>query len=579
MTIYNPGMLVQARRRLWRVDSQQDSILYLTALDESSLQTRLYLPLESVQPGQLPMPDPNIVGSPQSLELMLRSFRLSMLHSTAPMLALQRSRAIPVAYQLVPLVMALGQQPVRMLIADDIGLGKTIEAGLIISELMARGLTRRILVVCPANLREQWQQALDYFFHIDANIFSRNERRYLERDLPAGSNLLEFYPTYIVSVDYAKSPEIKAQILEVPWDIVLVDEAHQIAKPHQTGPDQHVRMERWELGKALAVSDKIKHLLLLTATPHNGYTDTFASLLRLLNVGAIEGPEYDPIIRRNVAHHHIVQRRREDVHEWLKDSGNGQSTFPERDQKEEFISISGEERQVIEAVNRYGALVLQNASTARAQIRVLAGWTVLHLHKRALSSPEALRRSLKNRRAALQRRLDEQTEVDAGLPSEAARANVLDEDVGEQYDEEEIVDRSEKVVPGDPQALQAEFKALDELDALAAKVTPSKDSKLQHLLRNMLRPRLAQKHKLIIFTRYRDTMAYIADQVGKSPLYSHVHVETLHGGLNDNQRKEALKRFEFGQRCGAGGDGCHLRRRQPAILRQPNDSLRVGLEP
>ena len=116
--------------------------------------------------------------------------------------------------------------------------------------------------------------------------------------------------------------------------------------------------------------------------------------------------------------------------------------------------------------------------------------------------------------------------------------------MGELFDEEEIVDRSEKVVPGDPKDLQAEFKALDELDALAAKITPSKDSKLQHLLRNLLRPRLALKHKVIIFTRYRDTMAYIAEQLGKSAIYEHVHVETLHGGLNDKQRKESLKRFD-----------------------------------
>ena len=213
--------------------------------------------------------------------------------------------------------------------------------------------------------------------------FSRTERRYLERDLPVGSNLLEFHPVFVVSVDYAKSPETKAQILEVPWDVVLVDEAHQIAKPHQTSPDQKVRMERWELGKALASSTKINHLLLLTATPHNGYSDTFASLLRLLDVGAVDGAEHDPIIRREVARHHIVQRRRKDVEDWLQEANNGQTTFPERDQKEEYISISSEERQAIEAVNRYSALLLQNASAATAQIRTLAGWAVLHLHRSA----------------------------------------------------------------------------------------------------------------------------------------------------------------------------------------------------
>ena len=547
MTVYNPGMLVHARRRLWRVDSQQNSVLYLTAVDETTLQTRLYLPLEQVEPGQLPTPDPQIVGSVQSLDLMLRAFRLSMMHSTAPLLALQRSRALPVEYQLVPVVMALGHQKVRLLIADDIGLGKTVEAGLVMSELMARGLARRILVICPANLRDQWKQALDYFFHIEAQILSRTHRRYLEKDLPAGSNLLEFYPVFIVSIDYAKNPDIKSQILEVPWDIILMDEAHQAAKPHQSSPDQRVRMDRWDLAKAVAFSEKVKHLLLLTATPHNGYTDTFASLLRLLNVGAVDGPEHAPRIQRAVARQHVVQRRRQDVEEWLRKANPEHLGFPTRNQAEEYITISAEERQVIEEVNKYGELVLQNASTAQAQIRTLAGWTVLHLHKRALSSPEALRRSLKNRREALQRRLANQIEEDPGLPFDAARANVLDEDAGEQFDENELDDRSDKVVPGDAKALQAEFKALDTLDALAAKVTPARDSKLQHLLRNLLRPRLAQRHKMIIFTRYRDTMEYVAEQIGKSPIYKHVEVVVIHGGLNDTQRREALRRFEQAQ--------------------------------
>lgn len=547
MTVYNPGMLVQARRRLWRVDGQQDSILFLTAVDETSNQTRLYLPLETVQPGQLPPPSADTIGSPQVVDLMTRAFRLSMLNSTAPLLSLQRSRAIPVEYQLVPVVMALGQQRVRLLIADDVGLGKTIEAGLVLTELLARGRARRVLVICPANLRQQWQHALDYFFHIEAKILSRTERRALERGLPVGSNLLEFYPTFIVSVDYAKSPEIKNQILEVPWDVVLIDEAHQVAKPHQMTADQRVKMERWELGKAVAFSPRVQHLLLLTATPHNGYTDTFASLLHLLNVGAVEGPPHDPIIHREIARKHVVQRRREDVEEWLLKANQRDgsfSAFPRRDQGEEFINIGVEERQVIEAVNHYGKMVLEHASTAQAQIRTLAGWTVLHLHKRALSSPEALRRSLKNRRKALEDRLNNLVEEEAGLTEEAARAYVTDEDPGEQYDEDEPGARSEKVVPGDQQALQAELKALDDLEALAARITPARDSKLQHLMRNLLRPRLTQHRKLILFTRYRDTMEYVAGQIQKSPMFSNTHVETLHGGLNEKQRQEALARFE-----------------------------------
>jgi hypothetical protein len=354
-----------------------------------------------------------------------------MLHSTAPLLSLQRSRAIPVDYQLVPVVMAMEQSPVRMLIADDVGLGKTIEAGLIATELMARGMARRVLVVCPASLREQWQQALAYFFHLESHIFSRRRRRKLERDLPAGANPWEYHNAFVVSVDYAKKAKIKNQILEVPWDVVIIDEAHKVGKPHQSGPDATVSKERWDLGKELAYADQVEHLLLLTATPHNGYTDSFASLLRLLDVGIVSGPSHDPSINRTTGKRHVVQRRRKDVDTWA--ISDGRRAFPERDQDEVKVVPTAQERDALQAVQQYGQLILKHAraiSKATSRIHTLAQWTVLHLHKRALSSPEALRQSLKNRREGIQQNLDELTEAEAGLSTEVAKANVLDEDTG-----------------------------------------------------------------------------------------------------------------------------------------------------
>ncbi|MCP4428354.1 MAG: DEAD/DEAH box helicase, partial [Chloroflexi bacterium] len=546
--IYSAGTLIQARKRLWRVDAQEKQVLHVTAIDAAEEKTRLYLPLETVQPGQLPQPDPQIIGYPQAQALMLRAFRLSMINSAAPLLSLGRSRALPVEYQLVPVIMALEQSRVRMLIADDVGLGKTIEAGLVMTELMARGLVRRVLVVCPASLRQQWVDALDYFFHLKAHIFSRRHRRALERDLPAGTNPWEFHNAFIVSVDYAKTPEIKNQILEVPWDMVIVDEAHQIAKPHQSRADQRVRMERWGLGQALAYSQKIRHLLLLTATPHNGYTDSFASLLRLLDVDAVSGPLHEPAIHREVARRHVVQRRRGDVEAWLEGAGQ-ESAFPDRDQDEVVILPGQRELEMIEAVQQYSALVLEHARGAAARLQTLAGWTVLHLHKRALSSPEALRCSLANRRDALEQRLKGIIEPDVGLPPETARANVYDQETGEMFDEKEIVARSERVVLGETEALRAELRALDDLAAQAKRITPRQDSKLQELLRNVLRRRLRHRPKVIIFTRYRDTMDYVAKQIGKAKLYKGVKVIVMHGGLNENQRRERFAAFERTQQA------------------------------
>jgi len=539
---FQPGTLVNCRRRLWRVDYQEGNIIYVTSVNESTNQTRLYLPLENVTTGNLSFPSPDQIGNPQDQKLMLDAFRLSMVNSTTPLRSLQFSRAIPVSYQLVPVVMALEQERVRMLIADDVGLGKTVEAGLIIQELRHRGLAKRLLIICPASLREQWREALSYFFHIGAYIYSRENRRRLEKNLPAGTNLLEFHDAFIVSVDYAKATEVKHLLLDTEWDIVAIDEAHQVAKPHQVSADHTVSKDRWDLAQEISRSENINHFLMLTATPHNGYTDSFASLIHLLDVDAVSGKLHDPRIHPDVAKRHIVQRRRSDVEEWLRDGPAGRP-FPTRDQAEKIVRPSTEELDAIKAVANYGNLILENAKVAKKHIQILAGWTVLHLHKRALSSPEALRCSLANRKEALLKRMENLLEDDPGLSETDARANVLDEQVSEIYDEDEIIKRSEKVSPGTKETLQVELDILDNLIAKAIKVTPSRDSKLYELQKNILPDMLRVKTKVIVFTKYIDTKKYVADQLKANQRFTGIDVFTLDGNLNEIQRKEVFTAF------------------------------------
>jgi superfamily II DNA or RNA helicase len=553
-TTFAPGSVIANRNRLWRVDAQAGEVLVATPIDGGETEPRqFYIPLEHIRPGRLEPPSPEIVGHPSSQDLLLRAYRLSLLHGTAPMLSLQRSRVIPKDYQLVPVVMALEMPHVRMLIADDVGLGKTIEAGLIITELLARHMASRLLVIVPANLREQWQEALDYFFHIPARIISARHRREMERELPAGANPWEHYRYLITSVDYAKQPAIKNQILEQRWDIVVFDEAHQVAKPHQSGPDQRVRMDRWELAEALAASAwagpeqsrGVRHLMLLTATPHNGYTDSFASLLRMLDVGAVRGPVHAPQILRRTAERHVCQRRREDVEAWFQDDPS-RSPFPERDQDEVIVPPTAYEMDAIRAVEAYGDRVLQQAAGGSAQTRTLAHWTVMHLHKRALSSPEALRCSLRNRRERLRQRLAGTVAEaeETAIPPDVARANVLDEDPGEWLTDEEAGQRTERVLYGSPQEIQAELELLEEVLDKAGKVTPRRDSKLGKLLDSVLGGRLAADPKVVIFTRYVDTMNYLAGQIQRDKRYAQATVLTIHGGLNERQRGEVFRQFE-----------------------------------
>lgn len=547
-----PGSVVQNRNRLWRVDAMDGNVVTATPLDgNTGDRHRFYTPVENITEGSLEPPDPEKLGNPEFQRLLNRAYRLSMLHGTAPLVSLQRSRVIPTEYQLTPVVMALDMPRVRMLLADDVGLGKTIETGLITSELLARNKADRILVVTPANLREQWRESFNYFFHIDADIISRRHRKAMEKEIPPGTSPWEHFSKLIVSIDYAKQSSVRHEILDQEWDLVIIDEAHQAAKPHESSPNQAIDMQRWDF--ATDITDHAEHCLLLSATPHNGYTDSFASLLRMLDVDAVAGPRYDPTIHRDVARNHVVQRRRDDVKQWFSDA-EGKSPFPTRDQDEVRITPTDYEKETYDAVREYGDLLMSSAQRSSSKSQTLARWSVIHFLKRALSSPAALRESLKNRQDKLENRLeeiDEETEQNvieetAGISESMAQANALDDDPGEEYSEEELGERVERVVAGDKAAIERELEVLDDVLEKAERITKTRDSKLQKLLNDTL-PNRFQYPRVIIFTKYVDTLEYLEEQI-KDSLSDETEVFTLFGALNDAQRKERLQAFEASSR-------------------------------
>lgn len=536
---FQPGQIVTFRKRLWRIDEVSGDEFFATAIDGiEGTQKRFISELENVRPAQLEKPDYNSSGSPIIQDLLLRAYRLSMLHGSAPFLSLQRSSVIPVNYQLVPLVMALEQPVTRLLIADDVGLGKTIEAGLIMAELMARGRAKRILIITPANLREQWQDALSYFFHIDTRILSSKTRREYEKELPAGANPWQFFRQIIVSIDYAKQPEQKFKILEQDWDLVVVDEAHLAAKPHQQSDKHSVTMERWKMVQD--ISAKTKHLLLLTATPHNGYTDSFASLIKMLDEKLVteDGPSLR--VNKNLAHRFVCQRSRKDIESWFEKQGF-YNPFPKRDTREEIIPVNRDYLSVLEKLNDYSREFLSLARSKK-KIYTLSEWVVLHLQKRALSSPAALRQSLQNRINEVRRRLEHRDIELTRDEKEIVKNTVFDEDPGEKLDAEEASRRTDKSMILEELDLRRQEDLLLNALELAKKITPQKDVKLQWLVKRILPSLLKNDPKVIIFTRYKDTLDYLVNQLGK--VFKDIAVLNLYGDMSEAARREEFLKFE-----------------------------------
>jgi len=346
------------------------------------------------------MPDPtlNELGRIPLQRLFLQAARLDALHGTAPFLAIQRTAVIPVEYQLVPLVMAMQQDPVRLLIADTTGLGKTVEAGLIMCELIARSRARSTLVITPANLREQWREQMRDLFYLGFDIISSDTRKRLERLSPPGADPWTFFERLIVSIDYAKDIKVRNEILKRKWDLVVVDEAHNACAPHNfTG--RKADMERYQFLEQLAQKAS-KHLLLLTATPHNGYTDSFSSLLQMLSPSIVRGsgPELAPI--REKAIYHVCQRTRKDVAAWFKEA-NLPNPFPDREPAGSTEVGVELHKEYLKSLEKLDAIMKMVGLHARGHKDVNAvEWLRLHLFRRALSSPEALRVSLENRNCA-----------------------------------------------------------------------------------------------------------------------------------------------------------------------------------
>ena len=550
---FQPGQVVEARGRLWRVERSDDQVLYVVPLEQvEASPVALFLPLEGagIRPMAAGRP-PVEPGDPVLHDLFLRAHRFTMMHGAAPLVSLQRSRVIPTNYQLVPVMMALEMPRVRLMIADDVGLGKTIEAGLIAVELLARKRAQRVLVVTPANLRVQWQQAFKYFFHLAFTVLSSVTQRKLGQSLPPGANPWAYFPFVITSLDYAKTDAVRNLVLGQRWDLVIVDEAHSAAMPVAGMGRGSSDKESFEFVRDL--TRKATHAVLATATPHNGYSVSFASLLRMLDevedkpgqirsaFGIVDGTENEPRVNRAKAVRHVVQRRRQDVLEWFEREGKP-APFPMREgTSEQFIEPNKTELAVYEALQNYQRFVFQPRDGHDAP--VVTKWMVMHFLRLATSSPRALRASMEARIRTLKGRMTQDDDpVLSAATQRSLRDTVLDHGDAEIFTEDELDDHIPTLSVLDRANIGAEIGYLGVvLEAIRA-WRPAQDSKLKHLKDLLTSPmQLGKSPRTIVFTRYKNTMTYLADEIGKA--LPDCEVFQVSGDLTDEARAEQLERF------------------------------------
>ena len=465
---------------------------------------------------------------------LLDAVRLSIRSGAGPFRSFGRIAVEPRPYQLVPLLMALKQNPVRLMIADDVGIGKTIEAGLIARELLDRGEIRRIAVICPAHLCDQWQEELLDKFAIDAEVVRPSTIRALERPLLADQSVFEAYPYVIVSIDYIKSERRRHEFLRSCPEFVIVDEAHTCAAGG-FGAQQQRHQLLQDLVNGPTATSRNRHLVMTTATPHSGNDTAFGSLLTLLDPAfadlGLEGEiRADDPLRQKLARH-LVQRRRQDIRAYLQED----TPFPDRLTREETWKMSRNEAAFFDAVLAYARDQIDRASGLDQPQQRVSWWAALALMRSSISSPAAAVAALQTKAAGITTSEDEVMVADsvAAIDEQGGRS-VLDADPDEVADFDDVVPGADV---SDLQPSDYERRRIRDLIRSAESLMGRGDQKLDAAAK-ILGELLEDGFRPIVFCRYISTADYVAAELGKR--FKNTEVIAVTGTLPPEARKERV---------------------------------------
>jgi superfamily II DNA or RNA helicase len=518
---FYPGALVSARGREWIVLPESNAqTLRLRPLGGSEKdESLIYLPLERqpVVPATFPWPTVSQARTHSASRLLMDALQLKLRSGAGPFRSFGNIAVEPRAYQLVPLLMAMKLPTVRLLIADDVGIGKTIEGALIAREMLDRGEIQRMAVLCPPHLCEQWQQELAEHFHIHAVIVRTATATRLERDLPPGTSLFDAHPFTVVSLDYIKSERRREAFQRFCPEFVIVDEAHTCTQGGQG------RQQRYQLLKGLAES-ATRHMVLLTATPHSGDDDAFFNLLGLLRPDFTQLKDLPQEARADLREdlsRHFVQRRRPDIAEW-----QDASMFPDRKTKEETYRLTGAWGRLFNDVMDYARELVERSEVQGLREQRMNWWAALALLRCISSSPAAAVNALRTR-------------LDGGAGAEGAVELTLDE-VEAQVSERVLdgVDDALSTNDIEPAARTEDTARLQELIAAAENLAgAANDPKLAKLHEHLV-ALVKEGFQPVVFCRYIATAHYLADFLRSK--FKDAAVKAVTGELTPGEREAAV---------------------------------------
>ncbi len=520
---YPVGSLIYARGREWIVqpDSTNELLIVKPIGGSDEEITGILTALEEIRPASFKLPEPSQMGDYLSCKLLREALRLGFRNSAGPFRSFGRLAVEPRPYQLVPLIMALKLNPVRLLIADDVGVGKTIEACLIARELLDRGEISRFCVLCPPHLAEQWQMELSTKFNLEAELVLSNTIKKLENRCKSSESVFETFPYTVVSIDYIKSDSHKAEFLRTAPELIIVDEAHTASSDPLISSRKH---QRYELVKKLS-EDLNRHLIFVTATPHSGNEQAFKSLLAMLN----KEIEYFPLDftapqnekYRKVIAQHFIQRRRDDIKNYLAEI----TVFPESISEDQCYELSEPYKKLFDKALNYAREMVKDENVDQFHRRV-RWWSALSLLRALASSPAAAKNTMLNRSPL------SQLEEDVNAADEIALRTILDT---MDFDATEATD----ILPGSDISENTDdssHRKLLQMAKEAESLFGDNDYKLLCIL-DPIKKLLKDGYSPIIFCRFIETANYLTEQLKERLDIPDLNIVSVTGLLPPKERE------------------------------------------